>query len=164
MSDEVLGRGITVTVKYGKGYEESWAVFRGQADEVREDLEAYFGLDREATAEYTLSELVVHATRIAHAKGNVAGLLGGTIVKGVNQAEPTQPAKAAKADGTDPWVGVEQGSRQAKAEDDPNRAMLDTIAACASGDQLRTLWAENQAAFADPAVMDAWKARGRELK
>lgn len=158
MSDELTGRGICVTIKYGKGYEETWAVFRGLAEEIRSDLETFFGLDREVTAEYTLSELVVHATSIAHAKGNVAGKLGGTILKGANQSAPEEP----KQDGTDPWADSSEQPAQ-QAQDDPNKAILDTIAGCQSVAALQTLWAENQAAFADESVMAAWKTRGREL-
>ncbi|MGW1258441.1 hypothetical protein ACWD5Q_25490 [Streptomyces sp. NPDC002513] len=49
------------------------------------------------------------------------------------------------------------------AEQSGTKALLEQIEACRTIDELKRLWAENQAAFSDSAVMDAWKARGRVL-
>jgi hypothetical protein len=149
------GRGITVTVKYGKGYEESWVVFRGPSiTQVREDIIDYFGMDRASVAELTLSDVVVNATNLAHGKGNVAAALGATVIKsGPTPAATENPASSA-------WAQAAQQEAEAPAEN----PMLARIAATTNVDELKRLWAENQAAFAEADVMAAWKARGKALK
>lgn len=156
MSEQVWqpeGRGITVTVKYGKGYEESWVVFRGPSiTQVREDIIDYFGMDRASVSELTLSDVVVNATNLAHGKGNVAAALGATVIK--SGPTPTE------APATSAWAQAAQQEAEAPAVN----PMLAQIAATTSTDELRRLWAANQSAFADAEVMAAWKARGKALK
>jgi hypothetical protein len=46
----------------------------------------------------------------------------------------------------------------------PHQELYDTIASISDVDKLKLLWAENQDAFtADAELLDAWKARGKEL-
>jgi len=130
---------ITITIKYGKGYEDSWAVFRGSADEVQQDIVRFFGFDRESVTGLNLSDLVVEATQTAQATT--------MVVRGLDARIIPQPAAAS-----------------ASTPSDPFSSLLEEIRQCASTDALKELWATNQAAFTDPAVMDAWKARGRALK
>ncbi len=146
-------RTVTVTIKYGKGYEETWAVFKGSTGEVREDILTYFGIESASVASLTLSELVVNVTNLAHGKGNVAATLGATAI-------PSATSEAAQAEGTDPWAAAASASTPAQPEVNP---IFDAIKACTTRDELKRLWAENQPQFADSAVMDAWKARGKEL-
>ncbi|ONI83988.1 hypothetical protein ALI22I_34030 [Saccharothrix sp. ALI-22-I] len=164
---------MTVTIKYGKGYEETWAVFNGLPDEVRADLIRYFGLDEYAASGLTLNELVINATKVAH---------GGPIPM------PTQAAQAAPDEAQvmqllkdelgarpiqepapkgDPWAdaGSSAGSPPWDISEKPAvNPMLAQIEACKSVPELQRLWAENQAAFQDGALMDAYKAKGRALK
>lgn len=141
---------LTVTIKYGKGYEESWVVFKGASTEdVREQVIAYFGLDGASVAELTMSDLVVNVTNLAHGKGNAAAMLGATVIK----TEKTKQVKEEKAD--DPWADEEEAEGPSP--------ILARIESCQSVDELKKLWAENQSEFADAAVMDAWKARGKAL-
>ena len=138
IASEPKGRGITVTIKYGKGYEDAWAVFHGLADEVRDDILSFFDIDRESVTGLSLSDLVVNATGTAHAVGNVAGYLGGTVI--ASQATPDSQA----------------------AEPAPH-PLLAVIEQTPDVPALKRIWAENQDAFTDPAVMAAWKAKGRAL-
>ncbi len=148
-------RSTTVTIKYGKGYEETWAVFRGTTEELREDIVAYFGLDGASVAAMTLSELVVNVTNLAHGKGNVAATLGATAI-------PSSTSEAAQAEGSDPWAAASASPTTPAAEPAVN-PIFEAIKGCTTRDELKRLWAENQPQFADAAVMDAWKARGKEL-
>lgn len=147
MADQ--GRSVTVTIKYGKSHDDSWAVFRGAAYEVYDDIVAFFSLDGKSVAELSLHELVVEAGQLAQSTTTVAKGLDARIVP-----QPAQKSDAA-------WKAAEASPA---ASQGGASAVLDQIAACATVDELRHLWATNQKAFADQAVMDAWKARGRVLK
>lgn len=143
---------ISVTLKYGKGFEESWAVFRGEtAAELKNSIADYFGLDH--NLDLTLHELVINVTGIAHGTATAAAALGAVAIP----SSDTEKAPAAESSG-DLWD--ETPAQEAAA----GPSILDRIAACASVDDLKALWADNQAAFNDASVMEAWKARGRELK
>ncbi|GGU41346.1 hypothetical protein GCM10010211_00380 [Streptomyces albospinus] len=144
--------GITVTIKYGKGYEDTWAVFRGPSEVVRKQIIDYFGFECEPVTSLTLSELVVEATSIAHGTGNIAGLLGGRIV-----------ATEAPSDEDDPWAAASATPAPA-AKEEPNGWILGEIAKQTSVADLQKVWAANQSFFADPTVMTAYKAKGRALK
>jgi hypothetical protein len=156
-------RELTVTIKYGKGYEETWAVFKGNPDEVREDIISYFGLMRDSVTELTLSELVVEVTSLAHGKGNIARFLGGTIIP-PSEAGP-DPAPASSSSNEDPWAaaGATTSAPAAQPAEDPNAYILGEIEKQSDVAGLKRLWAENQNFFADPAVMAAWKAKGKAL-
>ncbi|MFG3223243.1 hypothetical protein ACGF07_00460 [Kitasatospora sp. NPDC048194] len=136
MADE--GR-ITVTIKYGKGHDDSWAVFRGSAEVIQRDIVDFFGMDGKSVTGLPVSDLVVEAARAAQATSMVVKGLDARIIP-----SPLTP--------TAPVVAV------------PSAGLLEQIERCATTDALKELWATNQAAFSDQAVMDAWKARGRALK
>ncbi|MFE0964044.1 hypothetical protein [Streptomyces fungicidicus] len=154
-------RGITVTIKYGKGYDDTWAVFKGNAGEVRSDILDYFGIDSDSVTGLTLSDIVTNATNIAHGKGLIATQLGATVVS-------EEPAPSAKPQG-DPWAAIGNSTPvtiadQAPASnEDKNAWVLGEIAKKTSRAELKKFWAENQSFFADPAVMDAYKAKGKSL-
>ncbi|MFI9205308.1 hypothetical protein [Streptomyces sp. NPDC053048] len=144
--------GIKVTIKYGEGFSDTWAVFNGPPQVVRSQIIDYFGLDSEPVTNLTLSELVVEATSIAHGSGNIAGLLGGRIVA----TESTPVA-------SDPWAAASAPPAPAPQEE-PNGWILGEIAKQATIADLQKLWAANQSFFSDEGVMAAYKAKGRELK
>ncbi|MEU8621436.1 hypothetical protein [Streptomyces sp. NPDC048623] len=162
MSDS--GRSITVTIKYGKGYDESWLVFKGRSGEVREDILESFGLDSDSVTGLTLSDIVVNATNIAHGKGLIATQLGATVI-----AE--EPAAPAKPQG-DPWANVGSTPQASSAwsdkpatspEQDKSAWILGEIEKQTTRADLKKVWAANQSFFADPAVMDAYKVKGKSL-
>ena len=154
VASEPGGRSITITMKYGKGFEEPWAVFRGLSSEVREDIITFFGFDRESVADLTLDSIVANGAKKAQAVRSASTALGGTVIsEGTSSAsEPTGDAAWATAESTP------------QAPD--NAGLLKAIAETDTTDALKRLWAENQALFADAAgpEMTAWKARGKALK
>ncbi len=157
MTNETRANGISVTIKYGKGYEQTWVTFQGSGERVRDDILSYFGMDRLKLANLTLSELVVNATGIAHGVGNVAAGLGAMVAPDA-QSGVESPAVSASA--TDPWT--EAANRAAEAA--PANPLLAEIATAATIDALKAIWARNQSAFSDSAVMEAWRAKGRSLQ
>lgn len=140
---------VTVTIKYGKGYEESWAVFRGSAERVRESLLSYFGFE---ASEGTLHEVVLEATRLAHSTAAVAASMGGRVITGGESKPAWKAAKDAKAEGT-----------PAAPPADPHEDIKAEIENAADVDTLKRIWAEHQEAFKDDALMAVWKAKGKAL-
>lgn len=159
LASEPKGRGITVTIKYGKGYEQSWVVFHGLAEEIRDDIVSFFGMQRENVVNLTLSELVVNATSVAHGLGNLAAGLSATVVESRSMEPAAHMASAASVATSDAWAQAATTTPESPAAP----SLFDDISRAPDVPALQRFWAENQAAFADPAVMDAWKARGREL-
>lgn len=156
---------ITVTVKYGKGYEEPWVVFKGQRHAVMSDVEAFFALDTEGLTDH---EVVVNAVKCAQGTGAIATKLGGTAI--------SSSGASASVTGTDPWAGVNDKDTSAQgvwrqmdgngvtAEADPNKWIYEAIDNALAVGALQKLWAQNQAAFdADSKLMDAYKAKGKSL-
>lgn len=156
-----ISRGVTVTIKYGRGYESPWAVFHGQPDEVRADLTAFFGLSAEAVAGLTLSDIVVNATTQAHAVATIAtGLGGATVIE--SRPDPSTKPVTDTASTADPWTqaSAPQPAQPSKPAENP---LLARIARASDVPSLQRIWADDPTAFTDPAVMQAWKARGRVL-
>ncbi|MFI0985006.1 hypothetical protein [Streptomyces exfoliatus] len=152
---------LTITIKYGKGYEDTWAVFKGTSEAVRDRIIRFYGFRPEMVADLTDSELVVEATNIAHGKGNLAAFLGATTI-GVEKTDRPR-TNAARAD--DPWAAASASPpTQRSAVGDTADWILGEIEKAAELDDLKKLWAANQSLFADPGVMAAYKARGRALK
>lgn len=149
ISSEVGGRGIGVTIKYGKGYDETWSTFRGLPAEIREDIVAYFGLDPEATEQLSLNELVVNATQVAHGVTTAATLLGAVVI----------PSSDAPAEGTSVWE--QAAAEPAEPAVDP---IFSAIERAQNVEELKVVWADNQAKFSEPNVMEAYKSRGKELQ
>jgi hypothetical protein len=148
---------MTVTIKYGTGYDEPWAVFHGRPDEIQEDLTAYFGIPSDAVQGLTLSEIVVNATAMAHGLSAVVSGLGATVVASQPQASTSPPTAAAAPDA---W---EQASTSPAPEQPAADPILASIQNAQDIQSLQRVWAENRDAFTEPAVMEAWKARGRAL-
>lgn len=157
-TSDARSRGITVTIKYGTGYDQPWVVFHGLPDEVKQDIIAFFGLASVSDTALTLSDLVVNATQVAHAVGAVASGLGATVIA----TEPAAPtaAEGTQASSSDPWVQASTAPTEAVGEPAPLLAQIDQAPTVRA---LERLWLDNQDAFTDPAVMAAWKAKGRAL-
>jgi hypothetical protein len=156
---------LSVTIKYDKGHDATWAVFRGTIEEIRADILAFFGMDPATQVGLSLSSVVTNATQIAHGKGLIATALGATVVE-----ETTEPAKPTD----DPWAaasaaqssgpGPGSASVTESNSEDPNAYILGEIEKQTTVDGLKKLWAANQSFFSDPAVMAAWKAKGKSLQ
>lgn len=148
---------IGITVKYGKGYEETWAGFKGEASEVRADLLAYFGLDAEEHAGLTLNELVVNCTTMAHSTTFAVKTLGGTVV-----APPSNPAQPPNDEAqADAWSQAESGST-----DSPGpvvNPLVAQIEGAADVDALKLLYATHKEIATDAELLARWKAKGKAL-
>ncbi|MCY0933614.1 hypothetical protein [Streptomyces sp. H34-S4] len=157
---------MKVTIKYGKGHDDSWVIFEGTTQEIRTDVLSYFGMDPESQRGLSLSSIVVNATNLAHGKGLIATQLGATVVEETT-TEPAVPTN-------DPWAAAAASSPQTSqpssasvakpANEGAHAWILGEIAGKTTILELKKLWAENQSFFAEPAVMDAWKAKGKVLK
>ncbi|MFF9095661.1 hypothetical protein ACF1AX_21310 [Streptomyces sp. NPDC014802] len=158
---------MKVTIKYGKGYDDSWVVFEGSTPEVRAEIIDYFGMDPETQRGLSLSSIVVNATNVAHGKGLIATALGATVVEETNTAAPAKPtedpwAAASAAQSSGPWPGSASVAEPKK--EDPNAYILGEIEKQTTVDGLKKLWAGNQSFFSDAGVMAAWKAKGKSLQ
>lgn len=154
----ITDHGITVTVKYGKGYEESWAVFKGMGNaEVRTLILDYFGVEPNAVTELTTHELVVDLTRVAQGTASAASVLSAVAIPG-GKTDPPPPASG------NPWAGLDEEKPEAEAEAHPFQSVIDALKAATDIPALQRVWAENQPAFKDETVVAAYKARGKELK
>ncbi|QAX95484.1 hypothetical protein SEA_BARTHOLOMEWSD_34 [Streptomyces phage BartholomewSD] len=158
---------MKVTIKYGKGYDDSWVVFEGSTPEVRAEIIDYFGMDPETQRGLSLSSIVVNATNVAHGKGLIATALGATVVEETNTAAPAKPtedpwAAASAAQSSGPWP--DSASVAEPKKEDPNAYILGEIEKQTTVDGLKKLWAANQSFFSDAGVMAAWKAKGKALQ
>ncbi|MFE5971376.1 hypothetical protein ACFQ64_04340 [Streptomyces sp. NPDC056460] len=145
---------IGVTIKYGKSYEDTWAVFRGSVKQVRELICDYFGFESKDVTGLSLSDLVVNATNLAHGKGNIAALLDARIIP---EDSPVQAPE------DDPWAAASAVQSEPKT-DSGSAWILGEIEKQGTIADLQKLWAANQSMFADSSVMAAYKSRGRALK
>lgn len=135
---------LVATIKFGGGYDAPWLVAHGESvDDVRAYLIDSFGLD--PTTEETLAELIVNASTMAVGMGNVSKTLKGSVVKSEKTSKPKAEPKA-----------------EPVAEEKPDIFAL--IEAVESVDALTEVWATNKAAFKDPKVAEAFKAKGKALK
>ncbi|MEU0343316.1 hypothetical protein ABZ092_31275 [Streptomyces bobili] len=157
---------LSVTIKYDKGHDATWAVFRGTPGEIRADVMEFFGMDPATQVGLSLSSIVTNATQIAHGKGLIATSLGATVVEETTHEAPAKPsedpwAAASAQQASSPWPGSVSVA-EPKAEE-PNAWILGEIEKKATVQELKKLWAENQSFFSDAAVMAAWKAKGKAL-
>lgn len=158
---------MKVTIKYGKGHEDSWVVFEGSTQEIRADVIDYFGMDPETQRGLSLSSIVVNATSIAHGKGLIATSLGATVVEETPEpAKPTEdPWAAVAGQQSGPWPGSASVAESAEEKTDDTTAWaLGEIEKKTTVQELKKFWAENQALFSNDKVMAAWKKRGKALQ
>lgn len=163
MTDTNWNPGETgVTIKTGKAYDDSWYTFRGTPESIKEQIVSFFGFDSASVASLTVHEVSVNARQVAQGVAAVAVTLGGTAIGSVPSGDgaAAQAAALGTAPASDPWAGTESAAATPAGE----HPLLARINAAATTDELKLLWADNQAAFGDEAVMAAWKARGKALQ
>lgn len=162
--------GLSITFKYGKGYEEPWAVFKGGPTRVRSDLLAFFDIPAEVAAGKSLNELLIMCNHIVHGTGNVAAILGGVPIsesQGVANVQAQLGGTVIETQG-DPWATVNSEAGGADAPtaapaENPHAGLLSQIAASTTKDELKRLWAANKSAFDNAEVKAAWSAKGKSL-
>lgn len=153
MSDEASG--IAVTIKYGKGYDESWVTFRGDGETVRRDIVGYFGVDSASVTDLSLDSLVQNVTQLAHGVGAAAAALGAVVVS-------EQPAEK-PASSEDPWA-VADARIKADASAPPVRnPVLDLIEQVDSVEALKVLYVDQKIAE-NAELAAAWNVKGKALK
>ena len=151
---------LTLTIKYGKGYEDSWIVLRGATpNELRALAIEYFGVDGNQYEGLSLHEVTVNLTNIAHGNTAVATNLGGTVV-------PTNGTGEAPQEDAQPTVrGSAAFDAAGDSDADPYQPIADLFMDAESIPALKKLYAKHKSAYeASEAVRDAYKARGKELK
>jgi hypothetical protein len=154
--------GVTIKVPESKKYagDNPWFVFEGtDADSLKAKIAATFGTEHEGL---TLSDVVINAQRLVTGLGAVAHGLGGTVLASGQAAAPADtPAAPAASGGSVFQQAAAGGAAAAPAqESDP---ILDAIEMAKTVEELKQIWAENQAAFNDSKYMDPWKAKGKAL-
>lgn len=163
----------TVTIKYGKEFDKTWAVFKGGNEQVRSRIVDYFGLTDDGSQ--TLHEVVVEATKVA--QGAIRPAPVKTTVKRDKAPETTDEAVEnvkdqlggeVIKDSADPWAGVEQGGT--KSEPEPEQPagedysdLIEQLRNAADVKVLKKLYVTNKDAFTDEEVVAAYKARGKAL-
>ena len=148
---------VTVTIKSGKGYDDSWEVFKGSAEECKASMVDYYGLDLEATKDMTTHEVRLLAEECAQGSRSIASALGGKVTSERTQAYLDDNAK----------VDDTADAKKAKAksdEPDAKALALADINAAATKDDMMRVWVNHQDAInSDTDLLEAFKARGRKL-
>lgn len=167
MSDPHTPRDVGVTLKFpeSKRYanDNPWITFRGTPQSIREDILAVMGWNP-ADNELGLAALVLNAQREVTALATVANGMGGRVIS-EGSGKPAGPAWEAAAGGSsDPWAApaADKPPSKSEAEIEVERLTAEVAATTTVAD-LQQLWARNQEAFKDAALMEAYKAKGKAL-
>lgn len=139
------GGAFTVTLKYGKGFEDPWLVIRGgTAEEAKRRVVDAVGL--EGAEGLTLAEVIVNAKNVVQGANAVASTLGGTAI----------PRSA-------PKVEEQAPSAQATAED-KGADLLEQIEKLGTKKEGQQFYLSNRSAIdADATVMSAMKDKMKKL-
>jgi hypothetical protein len=136
-------------------------VYRGTEEEIKSALVLDFDLD-DASVTLPLAGLVNNAQRQAEAlsavKGTVLSSVPTSTIPATSAGPKTDEAQQPSSEG-DVWAAAESAAQEPQGP----HPLLAQIDACADVEALKRLWAENQAALAEPDLFAAWKARGRAL-
>jgi hypothetical protein len=160
--------GVTVTIKYGKSYEDTWAVFKAaDNDSLKALVGNYFGVEPEVVAHLTNHELVLNMTSVAHGSADAAALLGGTVIPASESV-----AKPVERPAGNPWAGLgdtpvkEDWPSRKPEHEEKEKHLLNVIAASKTVAELqKKVWIDNREGYEKyPTVQAAYKARGKELK
>lgn len=170
-SKESRPEGVSITIKTGKGYEDTWLGFTGSVEDVRSNIKATFDIE---DTDLTLFELVANATKVAHGVTTAVSQLGGTVKASAPAAPPAAPA-ADEAQQQTGDVFAEAEAEQGEPVN-PYTALVSQITATVQEDGktpvdaawLKKLYAQNKALFtADTdeakATKKAWQERGKAL-
>lgn len=142
-------RGVTVTVKYGAGFEAPWTVFHGTVDEVKEDMGIWFGQE-EAAKTLDGHDLLSGLYNAFKAQGGSSGGRG----RGKPSEATVEPAKPISAE-------VEEARPLVDAEGLVEVVIMQIKNA--TDDGILDLWRQYKKAFEDARVQKAVKDRKAEL-
>ena len=140
---------LSATLKYGKGYEDSWLVIRADnAADLKKAIEEATGLSGEGLS---VVDLIHNASSHVHQVSKMGTALGATVIaeKTEEPAAPAQEQAAAPA---------------APAPEAPAPSLEDQIASAKSASELSDLFLKNKAAFTgDKALMDKLQERSKQV-
>ena len=139
-------RGLSVTVKHGKGYEDSWEVFSGSPAEIREDMLSFYGIDAGDVSMLTTHELVAVISAQVHSEdvGDIFARLSG-------EAAPQTAVK------------VSDELTKARPVVEPQDELIAAIQDAKTNEELDALWEPNKHLF-DARVIAAATARRAEIE
>lgn len=140
---------LSATLKYGKGYEDSWLVIRADnAADLKKAIEEATGLSGEGLS---VVDLIHNAASHVHQVSKMGTALGATVIA-ETPAEPAAPAQEQAAAPAAP-------APQAQAP-----SLEDQIASAKSASELSDLFLKNKAAFTgDKALMDKLQERSKQV-
>lgn len=151
MGDPYKPGHISVTFKHD-GKDGTWLVVHGSTAEVKRQIVETFDIDPEGVS---LADLIVEATRLFKATGNVSSQLGGRVIP--------KGDTAPKGGGGNAWA--EAANSPAEDPVDINVVRLQkAIEAVTDVAALKELFARDKAHFdANPDLLAEWKAKGKSL-
>ena len=146
---------LSATLKYGKGYEDSWLVIRADnAADLKKAIEEATGLSGEGLS---VVDLIHNAASHVHQVSKMGTALGATVIA-ETPAEPAAPAQA-QAQAQEQAAAPAAPAPQAQAP-----SLEDQIASAKSASELSDLFLKNKAAFTgDKALMDKLQERSKQV-
>ena len=142
---------LSATLKYGKGYEDSWLVIRADnASDLKKAIEEATGLSGEGLS---VVDLIHNAASHVHQVSKMGTALGATVIA-EKPAEPAAPAQAQE----------QAAAPAAPAPQAQAPSLEDQIASAKSASELSDLFLKNKAAFTgDKALMDKLQERSKQV-
>lgn len=142
---------LSATLKYGKGYEDSWLVIRADnAADLKKAIEEATGLSGEGLS---VVDLIHNAASHVHQVSKMGTALGATVIA----ETPAEPAAAAQ-------VQAQAAAPAAPAPQAQAPSLEDQIASAKSASELSDLFLKNKAAFTgDKALMDKLQERSKQV-
>ncbi len=148
---------VTVTMKAGGGYDAPWMVFRGSVASVERALEDAFGWGNWDHEKVPMSDAVLSLAKALAGKWNVVDQLAARVIMddvpvdlGLHEGDADHPA----ARKSDPLDGLS----------DNEKNIYNLVADAQDVPTLQELWRRYGTAMNNqPVLVEAWKARGREL-
>lgn len=166
--DPHADRGISLTIKYGKDFDDPWVVFRGSPAAIREQALDYFGVTPdERQGQLDTHSLVIELVYLAQSSYHVATQAGGQVIPPKTDAaladeEPS--SEAAEIPEPSPPAGGDVWEQAAAARKKPEPTLIELIEACETRVELQDLFVANQEALKPGTeAREAWKARGKGL-
>lgn len=148
---------VTVTMKAGGGYDAPWMVFRGSVASVERALEDVFGWQNWDHEKVPMSDAVLSLAKALSGKWNVVDQLNARVIVDdvpVDLGLREGDGERSKVPTVDPLEALSDNEKNihnlvTRAQDVPT---------------LQELWRRYGTAMNNqPVLVEAWKARGREL-
>ena len=147
----------TVTMKAGGGYDAPWMVFRGSVSSVERALEDVFGWQNWDHEKVPMSDAVLSLAKALSGKWNVVDQLNARVIVddvpvdlGLHEGDGERPK------------GLVADPLEALSDNEKN--IYNLVTRAQDVPTLQELWRRYGTAMNNqPVLVEAWKARGREL-